>query len=96
MYTLSHSKRKDKKFVIITPDGKHINFGQRGFEDYTTHHDFNRMRRYEDRHRKREDWIHPTSPGFFSKWILWNKPSLINSIRDTERRFGIKIKFVKN
>jgi hypothetical protein len=41
-----------------------------------------------------EDWNNP-SPGFFSRWLLWNKPSLKASIKDTEKRFNIKIHLIE-
>jgi hypothetical protein len=51
------------------------------------------MHRYENRHKKRENWKKSgiKTAGFWSKWILWNKPSLNRSIKDTEERFNIKI-----
>ena len=38
MYTLRESKKKTKKYDLITPD-KTISFGARGMSDYTIHHD---------------------------------------------------------
>jgi hypothetical protein len=29
--------------------------------------------------------------GFWSRWLLWNKPSIRESANDIERRFKIKI-----
>ena len=53
------------------------------------HRDPARMARYIIRHRAREDWTlrGVRSPGFWSRWLLWNKPSLGASIRDLHRRF---------
>ena len=31
------SERKDKKFCVTTPDGKTVHFGQKGYDDYTSH-----------------------------------------------------------
>lgn len=101
MYILQKSDKKDKKFMITTPPDKLtgrtkiIHFGYEPMSDYTKHHDYDRMKRYETRHKKRENWTKTgiKTAGFWSKWILWNKPSLIASIRDTEKRFNIKIKF---
>jgi hypothetical protein len=55
------------------------------------------MHRYETRHKSREDWKKSgiKTAGFWSKWILWNKSSLISSIRDTQKRFGIRIRYVR-
>lgn len=94
-YTIQKSKRKDKKFSV-TVDGKTINFGQVGYSDYTIHHDYKRMLRYDNRHRKHENWNNLHTAGFWAKWILWNKPSLTDSIHNTEKRFGINIKLKKS
>ena len=42
---------------------------------------------------KKENWNDSMTAGFFSKNILWNKTSLNESIKDTNRRFkNIEIK----
>jgi hypothetical protein len=90
---LKKSTNPDKKFMAIIGN-KTVHFGAKGYSDYTQHKDPERMKRYENRHRKRENWTKSgiKSAGFWSKWILWNKPSLTGSIKDTERRFNIKIR----
>lgn len=67
---------------------KITHFGSAGADDFTTHHDSERKKRYLDRHRKNENWNDPTSAGCLSKNILWNKPTLRASIADYKRRFG--------
>lgn len=86
------SDRSNKKYMVEV-DGKHIYFGAEGYSDYTKHKDPERKKRYDTRHRSRENWKKGgiKTAGFWSKWILWNKPSLTDSIKDTERRFNIKI-----
>jgi len=90
---LEKSRASGKKYSAIVGN-KTVNFGAKGYSDYTIHKDRERMKRYENRHRSRENWSKSgiKSAGFWSKWILWNKPSLRASIRDTEKRFGIKIR----
>lgn len=97
-YTLQSSPRTDKKFRVTTPSGKNIDFGAAGYSDYPTHKDDARMRNYLSRHEAREDWSASgiNSAGFWARWILWNEPDLMDSIRDTERRFNIKINFISN
>jgi hypothetical protein len=87
---LSESHRKDKKFQIVV-NGKTIHFGQKGYEDFTIHGDPKRLINYINRHKKNEDWSNPDSPGFFSRWLLWNKPTLQESIADVKRRFGLQV-----
>lgn len=98
-YLLKDSTRKDKKFMVqyINPDsniiGKVIHFGAKGYEDYTTHKDNERKKRYIARHSINEDWTKGgiDTAGWWSRWLLWNKPSLSDSIKDINDRFNIKI-----
>jgi hypothetical protein len=85
------SKRKDKKYVMIfkNPD-KTIHFGAEGYEDYTIHKNYNRKINYINRHKKNEDWNDPLTAGALSRWILWNKTSLENSLKDYIKRFKIE------
>ena len=91
---LKKSSRPDKKFMVMI-DNKTVHFGQKHYSDFTIHKDRDRMHRYENRHRRKEDWTKSglKTAGFWSKWILWNQPGLLSSIRDTEKRFNIKIKY---
>lgn len=52
------------------------------------------MERYVRRHKDAEDWTKKgiDTPGFWAKHILWNQPSMEASIKDTEKRFGIRIR----
>ena len=90
-YYLSASTRKDKKFMIETPNGKIIHFGAYGYADYTIHRDDERKERYIKRHERREDWDNPETAGFWSYWLLWNKPTIQKSIVDVEYLFNINI-----
>ena len=55
--------------------------------DYTKHKDEDRKKRYLNRHRKNENWKSPMTAGALSRWILWNKPTLRDSIKDYKKRF---------
>ena len=57
--------------------------------DFTRHKDSARKQRYIARHSRRENWRDPTSAGALSRWVLWNKPSLRESISDYKRRFKL-------
>lgn len=91
---LSLSHRKDKKYMVVV-NGKVIHFGQKGYEDFTTHKDRKRMERYLLRHQKNEDWTESgiLTAGWWSRFLLWNKPTIEKSIEDINSRFGIKVKF---
>ena len=88
---LFKSDKKDKRFKIILGDGSVVHFGDQRYQNYTMHRDSDRKRLYIIRHQKNEDWDDIKTPAFWSRWLLWNLPTLSQSIRDVEQRFGIKI-----
>lgn len=99
---LTKLKSGDKKFsaVFFDKEGKKlktVRFGQFGASDYTQHHDKERMKRYVDRHEKREDWTRAGkyTPGFWSKHLLWSKPSFTDALKLTERKLGDKITYTR-
>lgn len=91
---LTRSPNPKKKYRAIFENGKHIDFGARGYSDYTIHKDRLRMRRYLHRHSGMgENWS-PSgkyTPGYWSRWLLWNKPSIQSAIASVSRRLGKRI-----
>lgn len=81
------SHKSDKKFDAVIDNRKTIPFGQKNASDFTIHKDEERKQRYINRHSKRENWNDPTTAGFWSRWLLWNKPTITESIRDTNKKF---------
>jgi len=75
------------KLVAVFDDGEEVAFGAYGYEDFTTHGDNRRKKLYLARHRKRENWNDPKSAGALSRWILWNKPTLRESIESYIKKF---------
>lgn len=78
---------------MVWVEGKTIHFGATGYSDYTKHKDKERMERYSARHKRGgETWTKSgiKTAGFWSKWLLWNKPTISASKKDIESRFGIK------
>ena len=98
---LEKSDKKDKKYkaTIVKNDNnlKCVYFGAAGYSDYTKHKDKERMERYNIRHKKRENWNKSgiLTAGFWSKWILWSKPSFKDAKSYTEKKFNIVIKSSK-
>lgn len=84
---------KGKKYEarFETDQGRSIttHFGATGYSDFTQHKDEDRKERYLKRHQATEDWNDPTSAGALSRWILWNKPTLLGSVRDFKQRFHL-------
>ena len=85
---ISPSDKPNKKFEARIDDRKSIHFGAKGMSDFTIHKDPERKERYLQRHKGMgEDWSNPLTAGFYATNILWNKPTITESIRDTNRRF---------
>lgn len=82
--TLYPSKVRGKRYTIYVPRGNRvvkIDFGSSDHDNYTIHKDSERKRLYQIRHKN--DHINdPYSAGFWSWWVLWNKPSLQDSLKD--------------
>ena len=85
---ISKSSKPDKK-LQATINTKTVHFGAKGYEDYTTHKDPERKNRYIDRHKNNEDWSRGgiTTAGYYAKNILWNKPTIQQSIRDLNNKY---------
>lgn len=84
-----------KKYMAIFYDNnnkkiKTTHFGQAGALDFIkSKGDEERKKRYLDRHRKRENWDDYKTAGSLSRWILWNKQTLKESILDYKKRFNL-------
>ena len=50
MYKVIKSPKRDKKFRVILPDNRTVDFGAKGYSDYTIHKNPLRMRLYVGRH----------------------------------------------
>ena len=85
------SSRSDKKYMaMFNIDGKKktTHFGQSGADDYTITRDEDQKKRYRSRHKKDLDTGDPTRAGYLSYYILWNKPTITDSIADYKKRFN--------
>ncbi len=83
------SDKPEKKYYIITKSEKKIYFGQAGASDFTKHKNEDRKNRYILRHQNNEDWSKSgiDAAGFWSRWLLWNKPTIKENYEDIKRRF---------
>ena len=94
-YTLSESDKKDKKYMVkfLNEYSGRINtihFGSFGMSDYTISNDEKRKSLYKIRHSK--DFVNDLNhAGAWSMNLLWNKKTILESIKDMEKRFRIKI-----
>jgi hypothetical protein len=82
-----------KKYQVTFPGGAPtVKFGARGYSDYTVHKDPARMQRYLTRHRSRENWSDPKTPGFWSRWLLWSVPTLSGAKSLIKKKFGLTVR----
>ncbi len=110
-YILRPSDKKEKKYMVtIVKDnkpGKTIHFGGSNYTDFILENDEKTRehwdidpeevkRRYRTRHHKENHGISGIKKaGFWAWWILWNKPTLKESIKATEKKFNIKIYYAE-
>jgi hypothetical protein len=96
-FVVRRSARPGKKWTAqgTTRSGRRVTvqFGARGYQDYTQHGDAQRRARYLTRHRARESWgaAGIGTAGFWSRWLLWNRPTVRASAADISRRFGVRV-----
>lgn len=92
---LEPSRWKQKKYKMsFYYNGKKVretHFGAKGYSDFTKHKDIKRKDRYLLRHMKNERWDLFYTPGSLSRWILWNKPTLHESLLDYIKRFDLTL-----
>jgi hypothetical protein len=98
IFILAKSNKPTKKWMINffnekTNRYKTVHFGARNAQDFTMHHDLERLRKYDLRHKTRENWNDITTPGALSKWFLWNPNAytIDEAIPQIENSFNIRI-----
>ena len=92
---ISRSDSKNKKYKAIITNGttkKIIQFGAKGYLDYTLHGNEKAKQNYISRHKTNEDWNN-INAGFLSRFVLWNKKTVQESIDDLNTKYK-NIKFV--
>ena len=95
LVSVTPSPKPDKKLQVKleTEAGreKNIQIGAKGMDDFTKTKDEEQKEQYISRHSAREDWSHSgiMNAGFWARWLLWNKPTLTQSIADVKKRFGV-------
>ena len=78
----------DKRFIALFCNGKNTKFGQTNPKQgtYIDHQDKPLQKDYIKRHLKDLRTNDPSRPGFLSLFLLWNKETLKDSIKDFNRR----------
>lgn len=99
---LIKSPKAGKKWRVYFQNATYVDFGAKGYSDYTLHKDPVRMRRYVQRHgglmnsknmslSRKENWTKRgiATAGFWSRWLLWSEPSLPKAKSYITKTFGI-------
>ena len=92
---ISPSTKNNKKYDARIDGSKTVSFGQKMASDFTKHKNPDRKEAYIARHKKNENWgaSGAKTAGCYSKHVLWNKPTLKESIDDINKRFkGLNVK----
>lgn len=94
IYRLEKATAKGKRYKITSPEGKIIQFGSATGSTFVDGKDEKTKKAWIARHSKGnpDAWNDKNSPLFYARHLLWNKPTLTESIKDVKERFGIHIK----
>ena len=67
------STRRDKKYMVTTPNGRIVHFGQMGYEDFTRHNNKTRRKNYLTRSGSiKGDWAKDKySANNLARKLLW-------------------------
>ena len=76
---IEKSTRAGKRFMATYANGKVVHFGQAGGKTYIDHGDKAKREAYLTRHKKRENWNDPYSPGALSRWLLWGDTTSLDT-----------------
>jgi hypothetical protein len=96
LISVKPSSDPDKKLdVTLENDNgvrRIIRIGAKGYSDFIqSKGDEDKKRAYIVRHKTNEDWDKSGifTAGFWSRWLLWNKETLQESIEDVKKRFQL-------
>jgi hypothetical protein len=99
LISIKPSTNKDKKLMATfeKDNGRKVttHFGASGYMDYTKYYKQDpklakeKRASYLERHRVNEDWNDVTSAGALSRWILWNKSTIEQSIKNFKKKFNL-------
>jgi len=91
---LFKSPKIEKKWRVVFENGKHVDFGQKGYSDFTIHKNPHRMKLYVQRHSGMgETWSKRgfQTAGFWSRWLLWSKPNITEAKKLIHKKFGLDV-----
>ena len=86
---------KHKLTAVFSDPKKTVHFGAKGYNDFTIYWQESKelaetkKAAYLARHKVNEKFNSPTTAGALSRWILWNRPTISESITDFKKRFNL-------
>ena len=85
---ISESTHRGKKWMAQAEGQRTVHFCQRGADDFTIHRNEAARQAYIARHGK-ENWGRTgvMTPGWLSRYLLWEKPSLDEAIAAASRMY---------
>jgi hypothetical protein len=86
---LEESPLPNKKWRAIFKNGKHTDFGDSNYSDFTQHRDPARRKAYWLRHFKDLETNDPTRAGFLSLFILWTYPTTERAVKEYNKLFDV-------
>lgn len=95
LVSLRRSWLPSKKYAAKFSNGVTTHFGAAGYGDFIIHSRTSptrakeKRRQYIARHAAQESWTDPTSAGTLARYILWEKPTLGESVKAFKRRFRV-------
>ena len=90
-YHYKKSSAQNKKYTAVIYNKKSIHFGAKNYSDFTIHKDIDRKKAYLARH-KHDYHNNVNYAGFYATNLLWNKPTLKESIKNTNDKYNVNIK----
>lgn len=88
------SLKKLKVNVIGDDFNRNIKIGDRRYEDFTIHKDEERKAKYIQRHSKNREKYGLNgilTAGFYSRWLLWEEPTLLEAAKKLSEYVGAPI-----
>ena len=91
---ITDSTNPKKRLMAIFTDanGKKVkttHFGLKNGSTFIDHKDEIKKKNYLARHKVRENWNDYISAGSLARYILWNEPTLTESIKSYKKRFNL-------
>ena len=88
---ITPTNKTNKKYAAVINTGKKtVHFGDSRYQDFTQHKDTEREKAYLVRH-KHDKYNNPLFAGFYATNLLCNKPTLKESIKNTNEKFNVNI-----